>query len=117
MWETVEFARELFFVHKEGLLAAAARVFVRKDLSLVSFSAQPDQHPHRFSRSPFEEIIRRRQGREAAYELPGRQPVLPIGICLPKYLGLIAAEHQGGGAIHILRFIQQLRLAGRRGSF
>lgn len=45
MWETVEFARELFFVHKEGLLAAAARVFVRKDLSLVSFSAQPDQHP------------------------------------------------------------------------
>ena len=42
---------------------------VRKDLSLVSFSAQPDQHP-RLSRSPFEEIIRRRGGdkggREAA---------------------------------------------------
>ena len=36
-------------VRPQGLTAAAAVVsqllFVRKDLSLVSFSAQPDQHP------------------------------------------------------------------------
>ena len=72
MWETVEFARKLFFVHKEGLLAAAARVFVRKDLSLVSFSAQR-LTSIQVCRSPFEEIIRRRQerGRGRRYEQPG----------------------------------------------